>query len=87
MWVQECTVEGAGAFPVDMLRYDSCHPADATAVEGIVMSNSDPEGRHVRDRRRKVRLISCTPTKKHRWSEGRWNSFGWAVVSSRVWKA
>lgn len=59
------TVEGSGAFPLDMLRYDECWPVDGEAVETM-------GGRH----RRQVRLRSCKP----RPTDGRWSSFTWEVV-------
>ncbi len=62
------TVEGAGSFPFDMLRYDQCWPyygADAALLE-----------HHQREKRRVVLQSSNTslPTM------GRWQSFNWRVV-------
>ena len=67
------TVEGKGAFPVDMLRYDGCWPfqqQDAVLVEkSLKEPSSDPV---------KIRLEQAAgmsgPT------VGRWRSFGWNVV-------
>jgi len=67
------TVEGAGQFPFDMLRYDACWPyrgVDAAKLE-----------HHQLDRRR-VTVESrsrTTPT------TARWQSFGWSVVGGSVW--
>lgn len=65
-------VEGRGAFPLDMLRYDMCYPArgeDAIAMEWDL----DPNFRETRS----VWLVahaSSAPT------IGRWASFGWRVA-------
>jgi hypothetical protein len=64
------TVEGDGAFPFDMLRYDCCwpyYPKDATALK-----TSDDYAVL-----RRVVLESCAaqmPTRR------RWESKGWRVV-------
>ncbi len=68
-------VEGAGQFPFDMLRYDSCHPAtesDAAALE------------HHRKERRKVTLLATAPDAKNAPSNGRWRSFMWTVVDGSL---
>ncbi len=63
MKTKRFTVEGFGAFPVDMLRYDACYPADSVSATLI-------NGRG----RRAVNLRSYRePT------IGRWNSFMWTV--------
>ena len=65
MKIKHFTVEGRGAFPLVMLRYDACwpsHPDDVAALE-----HTD---------HRKVRLSSAgamSPT------VGRWESFMWYV--------
>ena len=66
----EFTVRGHGPFPVDMLRYDSCHPvypADATA---LIQTES--------------RTVTLSTYAAHAPTRGRWESFGWTVLSSRV---
>jgi len=58
------TVEGRGAFPTDMLRYDRCCPyaqEDVSWMEGL-----EP---------RSVKLISHVGPPE----QARWNSFGWSV--------
>lgn len=64
--VQAFTVEGAGQFPIDMLRYDACWPStqqDVAAIERI-------------GTRRRIQLRGITaPT------AARWKSFGWAVLN------
>jgi hypothetical protein len=71
------TVEGSGAFPIDMLRYDACWPYterfDTHGVDLHAMTSSREEYRKVR---RVVLATDCprAPT------EGRWASFNWRVV-------
>lgn len=65
-------VEGAGSFPVDMLRYDCAFPfgqVDATKMEG-----HHNEHRCLVVVRRGVNQDSGTPE--------RWASYGWRVVST-----
>lgn len=68
------TVEGPGMFPLDMLRYDACHPASSESVGEMVIS-----GRHgAQQEKHQVSLISYNePT------VGRWESFGWKVISKK----
>jgi hypothetical protein len=72
------TVKGSFRFPLDMLRYDQCWPADPTATANMEYSTESrsPEGYE-------VELLHWadghwTPT------EGRWASFGWHVDSSSI---
>lgn len=67
------TVEGAGDFPFDMLRYDSCWPYS----EGHDSSALSQYGTHGRERRRVV-MQTYSPTAP---TTGRWQSFGWRVVA------
>lgn len=84
MWVHEFAVEGVVGFPMDMLRYDSCHPARSEDVFAID-ETSDIE---VCQRRRKsgtpfrVALSRSGSTKvdAERVTEERWRSFGWSVI-------
>ena len=62
------TVEGAGSFPFDMLRYDGCYPRserDSAAIKA--------------DGRRTVTLIA-----RERFSPttARWESFLWRVIET-----
>jgi len=64
-------VEGAGRFPIDMLRYDSCVPseeADSSLVE------TDRHGR------RRVTLECFTNNPAGLPEKARWLSYGWCVV-------
>lgn len=61
-------VTGTGSFPVDMLRYDHCWPAQSE--DGILLDAS-----HVKAPR-SIRMRGLTgPT------PARWRSFGWKVVA------
>lgn len=64
MTAKEC---GATAFPMDMLRYDACHPVNGDDVDAMFWKN---EGQL-----RTVTLNSNRPPTVQRWS-----SFGWRVV-------
>lgn len=65
----EYTVSGTGAFPVDMLRYDSCYPARQD--DAIQLS---PHTRRSPGEVYHVTLHSCHPP-----TDARWASFGWKV--------
>lgn len=64
------TVQGAGEFPFDMLRYDSCYPATQEAVS--VMAPGGPRPR--------LPMRSVQVTGRREPTEGRWASFGWHVM-------
>lgn len=70
------TVEGVGAFPYDMLRYDYAWPvSEHDDVPKLAVDWSSNNGL----KKRRVRLMSReanTPT------VDRWRSFGWAVIDS-----
>lgn len=70
------TVEGKGAFPIDMLRYDDCTPAreiDAGKISRSVdlVAWKDPV---------QVNLHRFSVDGK-RATAARWESFGWTVVA------
>lgn len=68
----EFTVEGSGSFPFDMLRYDQCWPKSESPDSATLESMTR---RGVRGPFR-VTLVSLNaPT------QGRWESFGWLVIS------
>ena len=74
-------VEGKVAFPVDMLRYDSSFPDREGEFGSSVIENSvnhDTEGLSL------VILGTWQDGESWKPSEGRWNSFGWQVVSDTV---
>jgi hypothetical protein len=71
------TVEGAGTFPYDMLRYDASYPDSQTDSVGI-----DKEANH---KRRQVTLIHDEFGPRGRtWAPtaDRWASFLWKVIES-----
>jgi hypothetical protein len=55
---------GRGAFPFDMLRYDSCYPAGVISSGNLVVEDQD-----------EMRTVSLYSTRKP--TVARWNSFGW----------
>ncbi len=61
-------VEGKGPFPMDMLRYDACHPADPDSAMALYSDRRE---------QRKVKLRSYVVRQP---TAGRWSSFGWSVV-------
>lgn len=65
-------VRGRGSFPIDMLRYDVCHPSTERDSATIMATFERRAGvREVRE----VELVGThTPT------DGRWESFGWKVA-------
>jgi len=61
------TVEGAGEFPLDMLRYDACHPeqeTDSYKIYGGAL--------HVD---REIQMVGYRAPSPRRWA-----SFGWKVL-------
>jgi hypothetical protein len=68
MKLYEFTVEGAGEFPLDMLRYDQCYPY--SAVDSALMHREHSE-------RRRIVLQSCS---RRMPSRERWQSFTWTIV-------
>jgi len=67
----EFTVKGGYEFPIDMLRFDACHPVSEDDSKSIT-EMMYPEGGTV-----EVRLS----TPKSYPTVGRWRSFGWPVTS------
>ncbi len=78
---QELIVEGSGAFPFDMLRYDTCIPNFESEMHLLTMTfRDDPEAYRKPRRIRLLRFTSadCPPT------DARWRSFLWKVVEWRT---
>ncbi len=69
------TVEGAGVFPFDMLRYDSCWP------ESESRDSYELDRYHEGNPRRQVTLLS---DEYHAPTVGRWESFLWRVISQET---
>lgn len=69
-------VMGRGNFPFDMLRYDMAHPCTSDDAANLYT----PEG----ESRRALRIVKlCTWAHSPMWrpTYGRWDSFGWPVVT------
>lgn len=70
------TVRGGGAFPLDMLRYNSCWPARGVDVVALHRGMGQP---HRATAAREVTLEGVdVPT------NDRWESFGWTVISHEI---
>lgn len=72
-WRIRFAVEGRGPFPLDMLRYDACHPTRETELptRGFGETEVGP---------RRIHLERFAESASWRPTIGRWNSFGWGVV-------
>jgi hypothetical protein len=70
MWLHTFAVDGSGAFPLDMLRYDGCYP-----------KTGDDAGKLETDYRDRRSLTLCHYGDRY-WTPtaGRWSSFCWSVV-------
>lgn len=75
------TVQGRGAFPIDMLRYDACYPAteqDAGLIEDLLRHP------HIDRNPHEVTIETHRTPRTHAvivtW--GRWESFGWTVTEA-----
>jgi len=73
------TVEGRGAFPFDMLRYDCCWPK----------TDDDVHALHYNEGRSALGLRTVTLVTEHdnKPTLGRWNSYGWNVTSTETRKS
>ena len=79
MKITTFTVEGRGAFPFDMLRYDNCFPdtsEDAFAIAETMLKNIPQAVRRIALRSQHNKL------KGHEITPARWASFGWHVIES-----
>jgi hypothetical protein len=75
------TVEGSGAFPFDMLRYDQAFPARESPDSYLIGLNNLAGDEYFGARQ--VTLLSDCP---HAPTINRWKSFNWRVVSSDKWR-
>lgn len=64
-------------FPFDMLRYDSCYPADGDSVKEMLES-LEPSIRNCR--RTGNGKFTVTLLSQYLPTEDRWKSFSWKVV-------
>lgn len=74
-YIVEFVVSGNRDFPVDMLRYDRCWPA--TSESATMLGRGE-----IRD----VQLKCYAENKVPPITEGRWQSFGWRVISTKMTK-
>lgn len=76
-YVWKFKVIGAGAFPIDMLRYDCCYPVTQKCVEEITASHDTATRVHRRNCRQlfSVELVSRVGSPEER----RWASFAWRL--------
>lgn len=74
MFREEFSVTGTFQFPVDMLRYDACFPADETQSAYIEST------RHAPALPVTVRLARYTRRDMAPVTPDRWKSFGWTVL-------
>lgn len=71
------------AFPIDMLRYDACHPASEDESHRIEQVNLDYT-MAVRSDVQSVELERLHDGKANRLTDARWRSFGWAIDPASV---
>jgi hypothetical protein len=88
IYIHEATVETIMDFPIDMLRYDSCFPADQNSVNEMVeMGNV-----HLRNEKRKeggkwrINIRKLSSSKTHGFTEARWKSFQCKLTKVKVFK-
>jgi hypothetical protein len=75
---QEFQVSGSFSFPCDMLRYDSCFPADEQQ-SALIQNTFDAPHKAIT-----VRLARYTRRDMAPITPERWKSFGWHVVPRSV---
>lgn len=74
--VCDFTVTGTFPFPLDMLRYDTCYPADH---ESVVAIEESIQRVNYRTYTVKLRSRVSAPTQE------RWHSFQWTVDTNIRW--
>lgn len=67
MKFKQLKVVGVGAFPIDMLRYDSCWPA--TQADSLLVADDE------------LRTVTLETISGFEITPERWKSFGWLVKS------
>jgi hypothetical protein len=80
MYETRFDVQGKGAIPFDMLRYDSCFPASSADAAKIEAASSIHQTREERKAVRTITLVHRCERKDWEPTRGRWGSFMWAVV-------
>lgn len=71
------TVTGPGDFPLDMLRWDACHPYSQQDVSRIEHISYDSFDRRIN---REIELVHTYDHDSWKPTDGRWQSFGWNVT-------
>jgi hypothetical protein len=80
------TAIGGTHFPLDMLRYDSCWPADTDSALSCALTQRDAGTVEQFLKVREIHLFAFKQTTKDfaKPTIGRWNSFGWGVKDIRI---
>lgn len=78
-YLHTITVSGSGAFPIDMLRYDCCHPRSEQDSYLIALNPNDSEYF-------KSRTVTVIRERDRHWepTTARWSSFTWTVVDHTI---
>ena len=71
IYLHKATIRGRGAFPTDMLRYDSCFPADSRSVEVLNHTEKGEEWA--------MEVHKISRGAKVGFTQGRWQSFGVSI--------
>ena len=79
MWLCTFKVTGRGHFPLDMLRYDVCHPQRQDDVSLLDESHRDPKF-FTEVWTIELARYGLTKEDAGRVTTERWRSFGWSVV-------
>lgn len=77
LFEQTFQVQGTALFPVDMLRYDGCHPATEIDAHEIERSHNVEKSSLVPI---KITLVRWTQQGQWMPTEERWKSQGWRVL-------
>ena len=71
-------VVGRGQFPIDMLRYDACHPA-TEACSTAIAATFAPHVNLSEVETRSVTVVQQHLSVRPNWTPERWASFGWTL--------
>jgi hypothetical protein len=75
---QATLVRFSGRFPIDMLRYDTCHPATEADAGKIERSFDDHD-------EVTVTVVRYAWAKDQKWTVDRWRSFGCTLEPASSW--
>lgn len=73
-------VRGAGTFPFDMLRYDSCAPADGEAISAMINAEENYGLGSGNQQSKFVKLFHYSEDGRAP-TVARWASFGWGCYT------